>query len=98
MAHAKARLDLYGRRLLVERVVTDGRPVAHVARELGISRRCAHGKVERYNRTLQTEWVYRRVFTTNTDRTHALAPWLRFHNTGRRRSALGGQPPASRPS
>ena len=28
-----------------------------------------NGKVERFNRTLQTEWAYRQVFTTN-DRTH----------------------------
>jgi hypothetical protein len=46
----------------------------------------------RYNRTLQTEWAYPQVFTTNTDRTHALAPWLHFYATGRRHSALGGQP------
>jgi ribosomal protein S14 len=42
VAHANACLNLYGRRLLVERVITDGRPVAHVAKELGISRQCAH--------------------------------------------------------
>jgi hypothetical protein len=33
-----------------------------------------------HDRTLQTEWAYRQVFTTDTDLTHALAPWLRFHN------------------
>ena len=32
MSHANARLNLYGRRLLVSRVVQDGRPVAHVAK------------------------------------------------------------------
>jgi Integrase core domain len=31
----------------------------------------------------------RQGFTTNTDRTHALAPWRRIYNTGRRHSALG---------
>ena len=35
-----------------------------------------NGKVERFNRTLQTEWAYRQVFTTNAERTAALAPWL----------------------
>jgi hypothetical protein len=30
--------------------------------------------MERFDRTLQTEWAYRQVFTTDTDRTHALAP------------------------
>jgi transposase InsO family protein len=38
MAHRNARLTLHGRRLLIQRVVTDGRPVAHVVEELGCSR------------------------------------------------------------
>ncbi len=48
MAHANARLNLHGRRLLVARVIDDGRPVAHVAKELGISRQCAHRWVARF--------------------------------------------------
>jgi len=55
-----------------------------------------NGKVERFNRTLQTEWAYRQVFTTNDDRTAALAPWLDNYNHRRRHSALGGLPPISR--
>jgi transposase InsO family protein len=55
-----------------------------------------NGKVERFNRTLQTEWAYRQVFTTNHDRSAALAPWLHDYNTQRRHSALGSQPPISR--
>jgi transposase InsO family protein len=55
-----------------------------------------NGKVERLNRTLQTEWAYRQVFTNNTDRSAALAPWLEQYNTQRRHSALGGLPPISR--
>jgi transposase InsO family protein len=55
-----------------------------------------NGKVERLNRTLQTEWAYRQVFTSNTERTAALAPWLEYYNTQRRHSALGGLPPTSR--
>jgi len=55
-----------------------------------------NGKVERFNRTLQTEWAYRQVFTSNDDRTAALAPWLNDYNTRRRHSALGGLPPISR--
>ena len=55
-----------------------------------------NGKVERLNRTLQVEWAYRQVFTSNTERTEALAPWLNFYNTRRRHSALGGLPPISR--
>ncbi|MEJ8648573.1 IS481 family transposase [Streptomyces sp. MS1.AVA.3] len=55
-----------------------------------------NGKVERFNRTLQTEWAYHQVFTSNTERAHALAPWLTFYNTRRRHTALAGQPPISR--
>lgn len=55
-----------------------------------------NGKVERYNRTLQTEWAYRQIFTTNHARSAALAPWLEHYNNQRRHSALGGQPPISR--
>jgi transposase InsO family protein len=55
-----------------------------------------NGKVERYNRTLQAEWAYRQVFLSNADRTNALAPWLEFYNTGRRHTALEGNPPVSR--
>ena len=55
-----------------------------------------NGKVERLNRTLLTEWAYRQAFTTNRDRTQALAPWLEHYNTVRRHSALGGHPPVSR--
>jgi transposase InsO family protein len=52
--------------------------------------------VERFNRTLQSEWAYRQVFTTNHDRSAALAPWLEHYNTRRRHSALGAKPPISR--
>ncbi|MFD4677055.1 IS481 family transposase [Lentzea sp. NPDC058450] len=55
-----------------------------------------NGKVERLNRTLQTEWAYRHAFTSNTERTNALAPWIEHYNTQRRHSALGGHPPITR--
>jgi transposase InsO family protein len=55
-----------------------------------------NGKVERLNRTLQTEWAYRQPFTTNTARTEALAPWLQHYNHERNHSALDGHPPISR--
>jgi transposase InsO family protein len=50
--------------------------------------------VERLNRTLQTEWAYRQAFTTNNERTGALAPWIEHYNTQRRHSALGGHHPS----
>lgn len=55
-----------------------------------------NGKVERFNRTLQAEWAYRHVFTSNQARRDALDPWLTTYNTHRRHSALGGLPPTSR--
>ncbi|TFV54045.1 IS481 family transposase [Mycobacterium sp. PS03-16] len=94
----------------IERIITDNHwsyrhshDVAAVVADLGarhvfIKPHCPwqNGKVERYNRTLQTEWAYRQVFTTNDARCAALAPWLDYYNNQRRHSALGGQPPTSR--
>ena len=48
MSHANARLTVQGRLLLVQRVIRDRRPVAHVAKELGVSRQCAHRWVSRF--------------------------------------------------
>jgi transposase-like protein len=47
VSHRNARLTVHGRRLLVERVQA-GRPVAHVAAEMGISRPTAHKWVNRW--------------------------------------------------
>jgi transposase InsO family protein len=96
--------------ITVERVMTDNHwsyTKSHSLAELLAAHHISHklirphcpwqnGKVERFNRTLQTEWAYRQVFTTNDERTAALAPWLNTYNTRRRHSALGGLPPISR--
>jgi transposase InsO family protein len=68
------------------------------ARQIFIRPHCPwqNGKVERLNRTLQSEWAYRQVFTSNAERAAALAPWLEHYNSRRRHSALGGRPPVSR--
>ena len=55
-----------------------------------------NGKVERFNRTLATEWAYQQVFTSNLERTEAFTPWLTRYNTERRHTAIGGHPPISR--
>lgn len=47
MSHRNARLTLHGRRILVERVQA-GRPIAHVAKEMGISRPTAYKWVRRW--------------------------------------------------
>ena len=94
----------------IERVITDNHwsyrrsnDVADAIRALGATHKfikphCPwqNGKVERFNRTLATEWAYRQVFLTNDERAAALAPWLELYNTRRRHTALGGLPPISR--
>ncbi|OQZ87679.1 IS481 family transposase [Mycobacterium alsense] len=96
----------------IEQVITDNHfsyrrsaDVAHIITALGakhifIKPHCPwqNGKVERYNRTLQIEWAYRQVFTTNEARSAALAPWLEHYNNQRRHSAIGGKPPITRVS
>jgi transposase InsO family protein len=55
-----------------------------------------NGKVERFNRTLATEWAYATVYLSNQERTAALAPWIQHYNTERRHWALDGATPTSR--
>lgn len=94
----------------IERVLTDNafayrnsRLFAQAVAEIGARQKfirphCPwqNGKVERYNRTLSTEWAYARPFTSSSHRTAALAPWLEHYNTERRHTALGGATPTSR--
>jgi transposase InsO family protein len=92
----------------IERLMTDNafayrKSLTGVCAQLGIRQKfirphCPwqNGKVERLNRTLATEWAYSRPWTSNDDRTAALAGWVEHYNTRRRHSALGGLPPVSR--
>ncbi len=94
----------------IERVITDNHmsyklsnDVANVLGQLGATHKfikphCPwqNGKVERFNRTLATEWAYRQVFTSNAARSAALPDFLDYYNHRRRHTALGGQPPISR--
>jgi transposase InsO family protein len=57
-----------------------------------------NGKVERFNRTLQTEWAYKQIFTSNHERSQALPTWLEHYNHQRKHSSLGRRPPISRVS
>lgn len=59
-----------------------------------IKPRCpwTNGKIERFNRTLATEWAYSRVFTSNAERAAALAPWLSYYNTERIHTGIGTTP------
>jgi transposase InsO family protein len=94
----------------IERVMTDNHwsykrssSVAAVLVDLGAKHKfirphCPwqNGKVERFNRTLQTEWAYRQVFESNEARSAALPDFLDRYNHRRRHHALGGHPPISR--
>ncbi|SFK97775.1 Transposase [Amycolatopsis sacchari] len=55
-----------------------------------------NGKVERYNRILAEEFLYARVWTSERQRSQALAVWNVHYNYHRPHTAAGNQPPASR--
>ncbi|MEU1000241.1 IS481 family transposase [Streptomyces tibetensis] len=55
-----------------------------------------NGKVERFHRTLLDEWAYLRPYTSNQERSEALADFLHTYNHHRCHTALGGQPPITR--
>ncbi|MEV6856463.1 IS481 family transposase [Streptomyces microflavus] len=55
-----------------------------------------NGKVDRFNRTLLDEWAYQRPYTSNNERTAALADFLHTYNHHRSHTALAGQPPITR--
>jgi transposase InsO family protein len=92
----------------IERLLTDNAwaykwSLRGVCADLGIRQKfikphCPwqNGKAERFNRTLATEWAYRRPYPTNNARTQALTPWLKHYNHHRAHTALGGQPPITR--
>ncbi|MFF0494757.1 IS481 family transposase, partial [Nocardia sp. NPDC004068] len=55
-----------------------------------------NGKVERYHRILAEEFLYAREWTSEHQRSQALAIWNIHYNYHRPHSAAGNQPPASR--
>jgi transposase InsO family protein len=90
----------------VERVITDngpcyrGRDFAAALEDITHTftrpyRPATNGKVERFNRTLLGEWAYVRPWTSEGQRTRALARWLHTYNHHRHHTAIDG-PPISR--
>jgi transposase InsO family protein len=55
-----------------------------------------NGKIERFFRTLDTEWAHGRVWPNSTTRDRALSSFIRFYNRRRPHTAAGGRPPISR--
>ncbi|MFD9749138.1 IS481 family transposase [[Kitasatospora] papulosa] len=82
----------YKSRLFTQALTTHG--IAH--KRIRPYRPQTNGKVERFNRTLLDEWAYLRPYTSNDERTEALADFLHTYNHHRCHTALGGLPPISR--
>ena len=93
----------------VERILTDNGgnyrsyAVAAVAATFGVPlkrtrpyRPQTNGKAEAFNKTLQREWAYVRLYRSNTERLAALPLFLQEYNGDRPHTALGGLPPLSR--
>ena len=55
-----------------------------------------NGKVERFNRTLATEWAYAQTYQSDADRAATYDDWLHHYNHHRPHTGLGGLAPAER--
>jgi transposase InsO family protein len=55
-----------------------------------------NGKVERFIQRLKREWAYAHSWPSSTERSKALASFLRYYNRRRPHSSLGDRPPISR--
>jgi transposase InsO family protein len=55
-----------------------------------------NGKVERFNRTLVTEWAYAAIYLTDEARSATYTDWLHFYNHHRPHTGIGGQVPTDR--
>ena len=55
-----------------------------------------NGKVERFNRTINQEWAYARVYLSDDARAETYANWLHFYNHHRPHTGIGGLVPADR--
>jgi transposase InsO family protein len=93
----------------VERILTDngGNYRSHAFRDVAVAagarlkrtrpyRPQTNGKAEAFNKTLQREWAYVRLYTSNADRRIALPLFLEEYNTARPHTALGGRSPLTR--
>jgi len=93
----------------VERLLTDNggnyrsRAFAEVAAAHGVQLRRTrpyrpqtNGKAEAFNKTLQREWAYVRLYRSNAERTTAFTSFLDTYNGNRPHTALGGLSPLAR--
>lgn len=55
-----------------------------------------NGKVERFNRTLSTEWAYAAIYSSDEARAETYDTWLHHYNHHRPHTGIGGSTPAGR--
>jgi transposase InsO family protein len=55
-----------------------------------------NGKVERFNRTLATEWAYAHTYASDQARAAEYRAWLHHYNHHRPHTGIGGQTPSDR--
>jgi transposase InsO family protein len=97
------------RGVTTRRVLTDNggcyrsRDWASTCAELGITpkrtrpyRPQTNGKVERFNRTMTSEWAFAQLFISEDARRAAFPAWLHTYNHHRPHTGIGGHPPISR--
>lgn len=93
----------------VDRILTDNGKnyTSHAVRDLAATqditlkrtrpyRPQTNGKAEAFNKTLQREWAYIRMYASNSERLAALPAFLAAYNTKRPHTALGGLSPIAR--
>ena len=55
-----------------------------------------NGKIERFHRTMASEWAFARHYSNEASRRTALTGWLHTYNHHRQHSAIGKTTPISR--
>ncbi len=55
-----------------------------------------NGKIERFHRTMTNGWAFRRLYTSESARRHALPGWIHEYNHHRLHGAIGKATPISR--
>ncbi len=112
VAFLRRAVAWYGERgIAIERVLSDNgngyrsRVWRETCAALGIGVRYTrshrpqtNGKAEALVKTLLREWAYRFAYPSSMHRARALPGYLRWYNTHRPHSSLGGRPPISRVS
>ena len=93
--------------ITIEQLMTDNGSAyrsRELAKELGVIthkftrpyRPQTNGKVERFNRTLATEWAYAKTYESEEARAADYQAWVHHYNHHRPHTGIGGQTPSER--